>query len=52
MEVEKEKYLEGICETCENFAQLHEVNGKFICAECMEEEGEETDEDEVLPSKS
>ncbi|MAG78152.1 CBS domain-containing protein [archaeon] len=33
----KEKYIEGICESCENYAQLHENNGKYICAECLNE---------------
>ncbi|MBT4717322.1 hypothetical protein HOB85_05115 [Candidatus Woesearchaeota archaeon] len=47
MEVKKEKYLEGNCEVCENFAQLHERDGKYICAECMEQQGEQPKEDEI-----
>ncbi len=44
--MEKEKYKEGYCEQCENFAQLHERDGKFVCAECLEEQGEEVHEDD------
>ncbi|MFH1972044.1 MAG: CBS domain-containing protein [archaeon] len=35
----KEKYIEGVCEMCDNYAQLHENNGRFICAECLDNEG-------------
>jgi len=41
-----DKYREGNCEICENFSQLHERDGQFICSECMEEKGEEPHEDE------
>ena len=44
--MEKEKYIEGYCELCENFAQLHEVDGKLICAECMDEQGLKAHEDD------
>lgn len=37
--VTKEKYMEGVCDVCENFAQLHLINDQWICGECMEEEG-------------
>lgn len=43
-----EEYTEGYCAICENFAQLHERNGQMICAECMEEQGEEVNEDEMF----
>jgi CBS domain-containing protein len=46
MNSNKEKYLEGVCESCDNFAQLHDRDGQFICAECMEEGGEEPHEDD------
>ncbi len=42
---EKDKYMEGNCELCENFAQLHERNGQFVCAECLSEKGEDVEED-------
>jgi CBS domain-containing protein len=42
----KEKYWEGDCGSCGNFAQLHERDGQFICAECLEEHGEEPHEDD------
>src|SRR3989344_7011684 len=35
---EKKKYMEGECDICENFAELHEHNGQYLCAECLEEE--------------
>jgi len=41
-----DKYQEGYCEICENFAQLHEVDGKMICSECMQEKGQEVHEDD------
>jgi len=41
----KEKYIEGVCEVCENYSQLHDDNGRFICAECMDQEGKEAKED-------
>jgi hypothetical protein len=42
----KEKSQEGYCGQCENFGQLHEVDGKLICAECMEEQGLKAHEDD------
>jgi len=42
----KEKYIEGQCEICENFAQLHEVDDQFICAECKEEVINKIEEEE------
>lgn len=45
MKKKKEKYFEGECDICENFAQLHEFNDQYICAECLEEEGEKPEED-------
>lgn len=36
---EKKKYLEGECESCGEYARLHEVNGEMICEQCMDEEG-------------
>jgi len=41
----KEKYIEGVCEICENYAQLHEVDGKYVCAECLDQQGKEVKED-------
>ena len=35
----KEKYIEGLCENCESYAQLQENNGNFICEECIDEAG-------------
>ena len=43
---EKKKYHEGECESCGEFARLHEVNDELICEECMDEEGK-LDEDEA-----
>ena len=41
----KEKYIEGICEICESYAQLHDREGKYICAECIDQLGENVQED-------
>ena len=30
---------EGYCEVCENFGELEEHDGMFICKECTKEEG-------------
>jgi hypothetical protein len=40
------EYAEGYCEACDNFAQLHDHNGQLICSECMQQEGEEVNEDD------
>jgi len=37
------EYREGECESCGNYAQLYEVDGRLICEECKDEEGK-TDE--------
>ena len=37
LQKDKEKSVEGNCEICENFAALHDIDGKFICSECREE---------------
>lgn len=42
-----EKYREGVCEICENFAQLHEHDGKWICDECADQKNEELLDDET-----
>ena len=42
------EYREGYCGSCENFAQLHDFNGQLICSECMQEKGEEPNEDQVF----
>ena len=31
----KETYSEGMCEGCENFGQLQEKDGQFLCQECL-----------------
>jgi len=31
----KESYNEGMCDGCENIAQLHERDGQFLCSECL-----------------
>ncbi len=36
---EKKKYLEGECESCGEYARLHEVNDEMVCEQCMDEEG-------------
>tara|TARA_Y100000310_G_C20662142_1_gene805355 strand:+ start:854 stop:1405 length:552 start_codon:yes stop_codon:yes gene_type:complete len=41
----KENYSEGMCNGCENFAQLHERDGQFLCQECLDEMGELVKED-------
>ena len=41
----KEKYIEGICEICESYAQLKDREGKFICTECIDQLGEDIQED-------
>jgi CBS domain-containing protein len=33
----KERYIEGICDSCESYAQLHEKDGNFICEECLDQ---------------
>ncbi len=35
--VAKENYSEGMCEGCENFSQLYEKDGQFLCQECLNE---------------
>tara|TARA_Y100000310_G_C20691915_1_gene822851 strand:- start:4115 stop:4255 length:141 start_codon:yes stop_codon:yes gene_type:complete len=42
------EYREGYCGSCENFAQLHDFNGQLICSECMQEKGEEPNEDQAF----
>jgi CBS domain-containing protein len=33
----KEKYIEGLCDSCESYARLQEKNGNFICEECIDQ---------------
>ncbi|MFH0798295.1 MAG: CBS domain-containing protein [Candidatus Woesearchaeota archaeon] len=40
----KEKYIEGECEGCSNYSQLHDVNDRLICSVCMDEEGINTED--------
>jgi len=42
---EKEKYIEGECESCGLFGKLHNENGKFLCEDCRDEEGNISEED-------
>lgn len=42
---EKEKYIEGTCEVCENFSQLYEVDDQYMCAECRDERMTMSEED-------
>ncbi len=37
--VVKEKYIEGECESCKNYAQLYDVDGQLLCEECKDEQG-------------
>ncbi len=40
----KEKYIEGECEACGNYSQLHDANGRLICSVCIDEEGINTED--------
>ena len=41
----EKKVKEGYCEVCENYGELEDHDGQFICKECAEEEGLEKEED-------
>lgn len=43
--MEKKKYLEGKCESCDAFAQLYEVEGKLLCEQCRDEKGKISDKE-------
>ena len=32
----RDKYVEGVCESCGNYAQLYEIEGNLICEECRD----------------
>lgn len=43
---QKEKYVEGTCEVCENFSRLYEVDDQYMCGECKEEHRAKSEEEE------
>jgi signal-transduction protein with cAMP-binding, CBS, and nucleotidyltransferase domain len=36
----KEKYIEGACESCGDYAQLYDVEGQLLCEDCKDEKGQ------------
>ena len=45
MKRKKEKYIEGECESCGDYARLYEVDGRLLCEDCRDEEGRNTEAD-------
>jgi CBS domain-containing protein len=41
-----EKSTEGNCDICENFGRLYDVDGKFVCVNCRDENCSECSEEE------
>lgn len=39
------KYLEGECESCNEYGRLYEVEGRMLCEQCRDEKGKISDKE-------
>ncbi|MBU2589563.1 MAG: CBS domain-containing protein [Nanoarchaeota archaeon] len=45
MEKEKQKYIEGECESCGVYGRLYDVDGELLCESCRDAEGDISEKD-------